>query len=53
MPIDRYFKGKGKKVLEDMIRRYGKKRGTSIFYATAKARNMEPGDEELRVLSMR
>jgi hypothetical protein len=33
MPISQYFSGKGKQVLADFIKRYGKKRGTALFYA--------------------
>jgi hypothetical protein len=45
MPIGKYYKGHGEEVLRDMIARYGKKKGTSVFYATAKAKGMEPADE--------
>lgn len=35
MPIDKYFGGKGEKVMDDMTERYGEKKGKSVFYATA------------------
>lgn len=35
MPVSKYFKGKGAKVMKDMIKRYGKKKGKRVFYATA------------------
>jgi hypothetical protein len=35
MPLNKYFGGKGGKVMDDMKDRYGKKKGKSIFYATA------------------
>jgi hypothetical protein len=33
MPLDKYFKGKGRKVMAAMRKEYGEKRGESIFYA--------------------
>lgn len=50
MPIDKYFKGHGSEVMEDMVKRYGAKKGESVFYATANKRKMKPR-EELKVLS--
>lgn len=38
MPISRYFKGHGRQVMSDMKDRYGEKKGTSVFYATANKR---------------
>lgn len=34
MPQGRYFKGRGRKVMNSMRRRYGSKQGKKIFYAT-------------------
>lgn len=34
MPIKRYYGGKGRKVMRSMQKRYGKKRGKRVFYAT-------------------
>lgn len=45
MPISSYFKGKGEKVMADMKKRYGPKKGKSVFYATANARNMTGKDQ--------
>lgn len=33
MPISKYFKGKGEKVMKSMKKQYGEKKGKSIFYA--------------------
>lgn len=41
MPLDKYFKGHGKQVMKEMQHRYGKKKGKSVFYATAKKKGME------------
>ena len=41
MPVSKYFKGKGRKVLSSMKKRYGAKKGKKVFYATAKKRKME------------
>lgn len=35
MPLSRYFKGKGEKVMKSMKDEYGEKKGESVFYATA------------------
>jgi len=45
MPIEKYFHGHGKSVLKELIKRHGKKKGTSIFYATANKRHQNPGDK--------
>ena len=37
--------------MESMKSRYGKKKGKSVFYATANKRGMKPGDDAHRVLS--
>lgn len=35
MPLSKYFKGKGEKVMKNMKEQYGSERGERIFYATA------------------
>ncbi len=35
MPLNKYFKGKGDKVMEAMKKTYGSKKGKQVFYATA------------------
>lgn len=42
MPVKRYYKGKGRSVLTKMRKRYGSKKGTRVFYATANKRGMTP-----------
>ena len=42
MPIKDYFKGSGSSVMKDMVKRYGKKKGKSVFYAVANKRKMKP-----------
>lgn len=46
-PLNKYFKGKGEKVMEDMKKRYGS-RGERVFYATANARKMAPKRKKSR-----
>ena len=41
MPIARYFKGSGNKVMKKLKSEYGKK-GESIFYALANKEGMNP-----------
>ena len=40
MPISKYFKGSGEKVMKNMMKEYGKKKGKSVFYATAQKKGM-------------
>lgn len=42
MPLSEYFKGDGRKVLADFVKRYGEKRGKRLFYATANKRGLAP-----------
>ncbi len=35
MPLSKYFKGSGEKVMRSMKSQYGEKKGESVFYATA------------------
>lgn len=35
MPISKYFKGHGDKVMSGMQKEYGAKKGKQVFYATA------------------
>lgn len=34
MPIKDYYGGRGLEVMRQMVKKYGKKRGKEIFYAT-------------------
>lgn len=42
MPISEYYKGKGKKVMASMKKRYGPEAGKRVFYATANKQKMKP-----------
>ena len=35
MPVNRYFEGKGEKVMHSMKETYGAEKGKKVFYATA------------------
>lgn len=41
MPISKYYKGEGNKVMKNMTNTYGKKKGKSVFYATANKNGMK------------
>jgi hypothetical protein len=43
MPISRYFKGSGEKVMGSMKKEYGEEKGERVFYATANKTGMKPG----------
>lgn len=45
MPLNKYFKGDGEKVMSSMKSRYGGKKGESVFYATANKRGLAPSDK--------
>lgn len=45
MPISKYFKGDGKKVMKSMKKTYGSKEGKKVFYATANKMNLDPSDK--------
>ena len=40
MPVSEYFAGSGSKVMRNMQKEYGDKKGKSVFYATANKRGM-------------
>jgi hypothetical protein len=44
MPISKYFKGSGEKVMGKMKKEYGEDEGKRVFYATANKSNMGPSD---------
>jgi hypothetical protein len=45
MPLSKYFKGSGEKVMHSMMNKYGDEKGKQVFYATAKKKGMEPSDK--------
>jgi hypothetical protein len=48
MPVSKYFKGHGEDVMRKMKKRYGKKAGKRVFYATANKRKMKPRKKSRR-----
>jgi len=47
MPISEYYKGSGEKVMKNMKKEYGDKKGESVFYATANKKGMNrPGKKK-------
>ena len=46
MPLSKYFKSSGKKVMSSMKKQYGDEKGKSVFYATAnKYKSLGPSDK--------
>ena len=41
MPLSKYFRGAGAKVMDSMIQTYGEKKGKNVFYATANKVDMK------------
>lgn len=42
VPLSEYFKGDGKKILAEFVKRYGEAKGKRMFYATANKRGLAP-----------
>jgi hypothetical protein len=38
MPLSKYFKGKGEKVMDAMRKQYGSDKGKKVFYATVNSK---------------
>lgn len=49
MPISKYFKGSGEKVMKNMTKEYGASEGERVFYATANKKKMKPKSEDKKV----
>jgi len=43
MPLNKYFKGHGEKVMSNMKKHYGSETGKKVFYATANKRGLDTG----------
>ena len=46
MPVGKYFKGHGDKVMANMKKEYGEKKGESVFYATANKKGQKPQESK-------
>ncbi len=46
MPIGKYFKGEGEKVMSSMKKKYGNDKGEEVFYATINKRKMKKRKEK-------
>lgn len=52
MPISKYFKGEGEKVMSSMKKKYGK-RVKEVFYATANKQHMAPSDHAKKKIGVK
>ena len=43
MPLSKYYSGHGSEVMTKMKKKYGKKKGKAIFYATSNKRKKHKG----------
>ena len=48
VPLSEYFKGDGKKILADFVKRYGEVKGKRMFYATANKKGLAPRKKRKR-----
>jgi len=46
VPLSKYFRGSGSRVMESMKDRYGAEKGERIFYATATKKGMKPKEHK-------
>jgi hypothetical protein len=46
MPVNKYYGGHGSEVMSKMKKRYGSKKGESVFYATANKRGLDTGPSD-------
>lgn len=46
MPVESYYRGKGRKVMKSMTEQYGEEKGKRVFYATAKKKGQEPPERK-------
>ncbi len=53
MPISEYFKGSGEEVMKSMVKRYGAKKGKSVFYATANKQKQSPLKDHIAGLKLK
>ena len=52
-PIESHYGGKGAKVMEDMMEKYGAKKGKKVFYATENKRKKPKKVVDLAAQAMR
>jgi hypothetical protein len=45
MPLSKYFKGHGEKVMKNMKKEYGEEKGKKVFYATSNKLKTGPSKE--------
>ena len=43
MPLSKHYSGHGSEVMQNMIKKYGKKKAKSVFYATSNKRKKHKG----------
>jgi len=48
MPINKYYGGHGDSVMKEMTKRYGDKKGKSVFYATANKKGLKPSSNVMK-----
>jgi hypothetical protein len=46
MPVSKYFKGHGEKVMSNMKKQYGPEKGKQVFYATANKKGLDTGPSD-------
>ena len=48
MPLSKYFKGHGEKVMSSMQSKYGAEKGKRVFYATANKKGLGPSEHVVK-----
>jgi hypothetical protein len=48
MPLNSYFKGSGQKIMNNLHKKYGDKKGTSVFYALENKRKDKKSNRRIK-----
>ena len=48
MPLSKYYGGHGSDVMNKMKKKYGDKKGESVFYATANKKGLGPSEHVVK-----
>lgn len=53
MPLSKYYSGKGEKVMSNMKKEYGDKKGKQVFYATANKMGVAPSKKTKKKMGVK
>lgn len=53
MPLSKYYNGGGEKLMKNMKKEYGDKKGESVFYATANKMGVAPSKKTKKRMGLK